>query len=236
MNPAGEDILADFDPLTIARGRAYANGGAVTNLVEGGRGVTARVQGSRRLPYEVLIPRDRRTGKIVSRALAAPGAFANAASPRGFQGTLRDYQRVGLGWLQFLAGHGLSGCLADDMGLGKTVQALALLQGLKEEAAGVGTTGGGRRRARRAATADAADSADAAQDRAGPSLVVAPVSTLRNWEAEAARFTPGLRAHVHHGADRPRDAQAFREADLVLVSYATLRNDHDLPAPRASRR
>ncbi|HUJ73700.1 MAG TPA: DEAD/DEAH box helicase, partial [bacterium] len=64
----------------------------------------------------------------ISRALASPGAFGNVAPPRGFQGTLRDYQRVGLGWLQFLAEQGLNGCLADDMGLGKTVQALALLQ------------------------------------------------------------------------------------------------------------
>jgi superfamily II DNA or RNA helicase len=44
-----------------------------------------------------------------------------------FAGTLRDYQREGLGWLHFLREFGLGGCLADDMGLGKTVQVLALL-------------------------------------------------------------------------------------------------------------
>ena len=158
----------------------------------------------------------------ISRALAAPGAFANAAPPRGFQGTLRNYQRVGLGWLQFLAEQGLNGCLADDMGLGKTVQALALLQGLKEKAAGDDNRGVGKGRA------GGAVGANDAQDRAAPSLVVAPVSTLRNWEAEAARFTPGLRVQVHHGNDRPEDAGAFREADLVIVSYATLRNDQEL--------
>ena len=47
--------------------------------------------------------------------------------PEGFVGTLRPYQREGLGWLAFLGEAGLGGCLADDMGLGKTVQVLALV-------------------------------------------------------------------------------------------------------------
>jgi len=50
-------------------------------------------------------------------------------APRGFVGTLRGYQRDGLGWFDFLDQFGFGGCLADDMGLGKTVQVLALLQG-----------------------------------------------------------------------------------------------------------
>lgn len=50
-----------------------------------------------------------------------------ADPPEGFVGTLRDYQRIGLGWLRGLRELGLGGCLADDMGLGKTVQVLALL-------------------------------------------------------------------------------------------------------------
>jgi SNF2 family DNA or RNA helicase len=50
-----------------------------------------------------------------------------AEAPEGFHGTLRPYQREGLGWLHFLREFSLGGCLADDMGLGKTVQVLALL-------------------------------------------------------------------------------------------------------------
>jgi superfamily II DNA or RNA helicase len=50
-------------------------------------------------------------------------------APRGFVGSLRGYQRDGLGWFDFLDQFGFGGCLADDMGLGKTVQVLALLQG-----------------------------------------------------------------------------------------------------------
>jgi superfamily II DNA or RNA helicase len=53
--------------------------------------------------------------------------------PAGFQGTLRDYQREGLGWMKFLDEFGLGGCLADDMGVGKTPQVLALLE-LRREA------------------------------------------------------------------------------------------------------
>ena len=64
MGPAEKNVLAGFDELTIARGRAYARDGAVTNLVEGERGVTAQVRGSRRSPYGVHIPRNRDTGSI----------------------------------------------------------------------------------------------------------------------------------------------------------------------------
>jgi hypothetical protein len=57
-------------------------------------------------------------------------------APAGFTGTLRPYQREGLGWLEFLRQFSLGGCLADDMGLGKTVQVLALLERRREAAAG----------------------------------------------------------------------------------------------------
>ncbi|MDB5357901.1 MAG: helicase [Phycisphaerales bacterium] len=51
-----------------------------------------------------------------------------ADAPASFVGTLRPYQREGLGWLEFLRTFSFGGCLADDMGLGKTVQVLALLE------------------------------------------------------------------------------------------------------------
>ncbi len=56
--------------------------------------------------------------------------------PPTFHGTLREYQREGLGWFQFLRRFRLGGCLADDMGLGKTVQVLALLEQLRVDGAG----------------------------------------------------------------------------------------------------
>ena len=39
---------------------------------------------------------------------------------------------------------------------------------------------------------------------AAPTLVVCPMSVVGNWEREAARFTPELTVHVHHGSDRLR--------------------------------
>jgi SNF2 family DNA or RNA helicase len=50
------------------------------------------------------------------------------AQPKGFVGKLRDYQREGLGWMEFLRRFSFGGCLADDMGVGKTAQVLAMLE------------------------------------------------------------------------------------------------------------
>ena len=62
----------------------------------------------------------------------------------------------------------------------------------------------------------------------GPTLLVCPMSLVGNWQREAARFTPDLRVHVHHGADR-LDAEAFAvaaaEADLVITSYGVATRD-----------
>ncbi|TDB77047.1 DEAD/DEAH box helicase [Micromonospora sp. KC723] len=63
---------------------------------------------------------------------------------------------------------------------------------------------------------------------AGPTLLVCPMSLVGNWQREAARFTPGLRVHVHHGADRARGAEfedAVHAADLVLTTYSVAARD-----------
>src|SRR5690606_1034529 len=62
--------------------------------------------------------------------------IAPQQEPAGFAGSLRGYQREGLGWLHFLREFGFGGCLADDMGLGKTAQVLALLAGRRRGRAG----------------------------------------------------------------------------------------------------
>ncbi len=68
--------------------------------------------------------------------LATFAAVQPADPPATFRGTLREYQREGLGWMHFLRRFGLGGCLADDMGLGKTVQVLALLDARRQEGCG----------------------------------------------------------------------------------------------------
>lgn len=117
--------------------------------------------------------------------------------PPELRATLRDYQKDGFRWMQFLARHGLHGILADDMGLGKTLQTLAHL--MAEKASG---RSGGR-----------------------PSLVIAPTSVVPNWRAEAIKFAPGLRVLVLNGADRRKYYRSIPHADLVITSFALLQRD-----------
>jgi hypothetical protein len=63
----------------------------------------------------------------------------------------------------------------------------------------------------------------------GPTLVVCPTSVVFNWQAELARFRPGLKVSVYHGAARALDATA----DVTLTSYALLRLDAPALAARA---
>ena len=64
----------------------------------------------------------------------------------------------------------------------------------------------------------------------GTALVIAPAAVVGNWAAEAARFVPGLRVVVHHGASRSAAAQLeteIAEADVVITTYATAVRDID---------
>ena len=60
--------------------------------------------------------------------LDAFDGIGSAMPPDSFKCDLREYQKDGLGWLNFLRRFNFGGCLADDMGLGKTVQVLSLLE------------------------------------------------------------------------------------------------------------
>jgi superfamily II DNA or RNA helicase len=55
----------------------------------------------------------------------------------------------------------------------------------------------------------------------GRTLVVCPKSVVYNWAEEIARFRPGLRTAIYHGAERELD----RNADVTLTTYAVLRLD-----------
>jgi len=120
-------------------------------------------------------------------------------APVHFPATLRPYQQEGLGWLQFLRGTRLGGILADDMGLGKTVQTLAHLAMEKHQ---------GRLRK--------------------PSLIVAPVSVLGNWQQEMRRFTPELKLLTLHGTKRKELFGAIETADVVLMGYPLLLLDSEM--------
>ena len=61
-----------------------------------------------------------------------------------------------------------------------------------------------------------------------PTLLVCPMSLVGNWQREAARFTPDLRVHVHHGADRLDGeslAEALAGANLVITTYGVATRD-----------
>ncbi|HIF31361.1 MAG TPA: helicase SNF2 [Planctomycetaceae bacterium] len=121
--------------------------------------------------------------------------------PTGFVGTLREYQKEGLGWLDFLKEFRFGGCLADDMGLGKTVQVLAML--VKHHR----------------------PDPKCESSKIGPSLVVAPKSLIFNWIEEAARFTPELKVLDYTGTQRRSLMDKLSEFDIVITTYGTLRRD-----------
>ncbi|MEN9722864.1 MAG: hypothetical protein RJB38_850 [Pseudomonadota bacterium] len=150
-----------------------------------------------------LIERHRETYRAVQNQLTRLTQPSARETSEGFNGSLRAYQAIGLGWLEELAEAGLGGILADDMGLGKTIQALAYLE---------------KARSVRQKT----------QTQHQPSLVVAPKSLLFNWKKEAERFAPHLQVMGHEGPHRTKDPAVLQKADLVLVTYATLRNDWSL--------
>lgn len=123
----------------------------------------------------------------------------SVAVPSGLRAELREYQREGYYWLQFLIESGLNGILADDMGLGKTLQSLTHVLAEVESERNTGK----------------------------PSLVVAPTSVVMNWEREARKFTPDLSILVLQGAGRKSRFREIPRSDLVLTSFALLHRDID---------
>ncbi|HEY9628895.1 MAG TPA: DEAD/DEAH box helicase [Coleofasciculaceae cyanobacterium] len=126
-------------------------------------------------------------------------------NPKQLQGKLREYQKRGVSWVQYLEDLGLNGCLADDMGLGKTIQVIARLLQEREMA--------GKKRGKTLP----------------PTLLIAPTSVVGNWYHEIQKFAPQLQAVVHYGTDRAKDSQDFKQAcrenDLVITSFALARKD-----------
>jgi superfamily II DNA or RNA helicase len=137
--------------------------------------------------------------KNVLDELTHPAHAGESALPGAeLKAQLRPYQQDGVRWLNLLNRLGLGGCLADDMGLGKTVQVLALLLLAKRGAD------------------------------PGPHLLVLPASLIGNWQAEIARFAPGLSTLVAHPSAMPGKtlaglpAERLAQVDVVLTTYGTL--------------
>lgn len=88
---------------------------------------------------------------------------------------LKEYQVKGLNWLVNLYEQGINGILADEMGLGKTVQSISVMAYLAE-----------------------------VHNIWGPFLVIAPASTLHNWQQEIARFVPQFKVLPYWGSAKDR--------------------------------
>lgn len=118
--------------------------------------------------------------------------------PAQLDGIMRDYQKYGFRWLKTIAGYGFGGILADDMGLGKTIQAISLMQDMKQR-----------------------------EETHLPCLVVCPSSLALNWESELKRFAPSLRTVTVIGTAAQRNAlmEDIPQADVVITSYALLTRD-----------
>ena len=118
-------------------------------------------------------------------------------TPAYVRADMRPYQLEGLRYLAQTYEDGVSAILADEMGLGKTLQTLSFLSYLKHEKSG---------------------------ERAGPSLVVCPLSVLSSWLVEASKFTPDLRIIKLHSADvaeRERLKKRLRDVDAYDVVVTT---------------
>ncbi|KAA8908314.1 hypothetical protein TRICI_004800 [Trichomonascus ciferrii] len=95
--------------------------------------------------------------------------------PKMLSCQLKEYQIKGLNWLANLYEQGINGILADEMGLGKTVQSISVMAYLAET-----------------------------HNIWGPFLVIAPASTLHNWQQEISKFIPDFKALPYWGNSKDR--------------------------------
>lgn len=95
--------------------------------------------------------------------------------PKLLSCVLKEYQIKGLTWLANLYEQGINGILADEMGLGKTVQSISVMAYLAE-----------------------------VHNIWGPFLVVAPASTLHNWQQEITKFVPEFKVLPYWGSNKDR--------------------------------
>lgn len=122
--------------------------------------------------------------------------------PEHLVGTLKEYQIKGLQWLVSLYQSHLNGILADEMGLGKTVQTIALLAWLFEK-----------------------------YNDTGPHLIIAPLSTLSNWESEFSKWFPQFKVIKYAGNKNDRKELEHRfvnrtsHINAILSSYQLVVQD-----------
>ncbi|XP_032220278.1 chromodomain-helicase-DNA-binding protein 8 isoform X2 [Nematostella vectensis] len=108
------------------------------------------------------------------------------------ENTLREYQLEGVNWLMFCWCNRQNSILADEMGLGKTIQSIAFL--FEMQRYGI----------------------------RGPNLVIAPLSTISNWQREFESWND-INAVVYHGSASSRH--------LIQEYEFYYRDEHGQPIP-----
>ncbi|MDR1129700.1 MAG: DEAD/DEAH box helicase [Prevotellaceae bacterium] len=176
----------------------------------------------------------------------------NVPVPKGINSELYNYQKKGFSWLVHLYKNDFGGCLADDMGLGKTLQTIVLLQYIANENSlcnqteifpqnTVLETEAKRHSAEiqlsifdapaTPQTGASTSVSDLISEKHPVSLLVVPTSLLFNWQNELKRFAPSLRVYPCSGKNRlkdKRETSVFSHFDVIITTYATIRNDIDI--------
>ncbi|KAI1626859.1 adenosinetriphosphatase [Exophiala viscosa] len=119
---------------------------------------------------------------------------------------MKDYQIVGINWLNLLYQKELSCILADDMGLGKTCQVIAFVAHLFE------------------------------QGRTGPHLIVVPAATLENWLKEFKRFCPALNVQPYYSTNPSERVELREyledsrdDVNVIVTTYTLAKGKEDFP-------
>ncbi|KAF8006362.1 hypothetical protein BT93_K0608 [Corymbia citriodora subsp. variegata] len=103
--------------------------------------------------------------------------------PESIFSKLFDYQKVGVQWLWELHCQKAGGIIGDEMGLGKTIQVLSFLGALHFS------------------------------DMYKPSIVVCPVTLLRQWKREAKKWYPKFHVEILHESSQDSYSKKSKNSD-----------------------
>ncbi|ORX36499.1 SNF2 family N-terminal domain-domain-containing protein [Kockovaella imperatae] len=194
-----ESIAADVaNTLSVWRGASMINDSVVgTPRSDGMNDVKVDVA---KVDELLKMETDMKRRKILSQ-------YIQTQPPALSEGTiLKDYQLLGVNWLNLLYSKKIGCILADEMGLGKTIQVIAFLAHLKERKI------------------------------KGPHMIFVPASTLENWVREFEKFCPDIDVQSYYGTQAERAdlrdtiKRQFRKGKLqvVLASYTQVAAADDL--------
>ncbi|KAL0418631.1 UNVERIFIED_CONTAM: protein CHROMATIN REMODELING 8 [Sesamum radiatum] len=105
---------------------------------------------------------------------------------------LFDYQKVGVQWLWELHCQRAGGIIGDEMGLGKTVQILAFLGSLHFSGM------------------------------YKPSIIICPVTLLRQWRREARKWYPGFHVELLHDSAQEVPIRKKRSRSMTVIVIAKI--------------